>query len=79
MLDPKDIDNLSLKKLGYSKIQTLMFNTVKGLIDDYFEGLEIIKQQKLEDGEPFNDSLVAPEKLAELKSKPFSFLNIILN
>lgn len=50
-----------------------MFSTVKGLIDDYNEGLEIVKQQKLEDGEPFNESMVAPEKLAELKSKPFSF------
>ena len=50
-----------------------MFSTVKGLIDDYNEGLEIVKQQKLEGGEPFNESMVAPEKLAELKSKPFSF------
>ena len=65
---------MSQKKQGYSKIQSQMFSTIKELIDDYHEGLEIIKQQKLEDGEPFNESLVAPEKLNELKKKPFSFL-----
>ena len=54
-----------------------MFTTIKELIDDYHEGLEIVKQQKLEDGEPINNSMVAPEKIAELKKKPFSFLNPI--
>ena len=54
-----------------------MFTTIKELIDDYHEELEIVKQQKLEDGEPINNSMVAPEKIAELKKKPFSFLNPI--
>lgn len=52
-----------------------MFSIVKELINDYTEGIDLIKQQKQEDGESFNFSMVAPEKIAELKNKPYSFLN----
>ena len=59
--------NVNLKKL---------FETVKELIEDYYDGLQIVKKQKEEEGEVFNISLVAPEKIAQLKSKPFSFLKL---
>ena len=38
MIDPKDKEMMSQKKHGYSKIQSQMFSTIKGLIDDYHEG-----------------------------------------